>query len=184
MKKFKTAALHTESTFFLKIVGMHIWKGAEFGLTKSSSFCHVLTPGLRVKPACSGKWKSFARNVNKKHHLFFSLFACNFYQYELDSMKQIQEGNEEEEDKEERARTREERREEEGVLVFKYCLSVMEFKNWTVFAMPLAQTEPGTPDLPLPFTWYPSCTNMETFLLSQDVSCSFHRNHLLEKMEK
>lgn len=148
-----------------------------------SSFCHVLTPGLGVKLACFGKWKSFARNVNKKHHLFFSLFACNFYQYELESMKQIQEGNEKEEDKEERSRTREER-EGEGILVFKYCLSVMEFKSSTVFAVPLAQTKSGTPDLPLPFTWYPFFTTMETFLFSQDVSCSFHRNHLLEKMEK
>lgn len=57
-------------------------------------------------------------HVNKKHHLFFSFFACNFYQYELDSVKQTQERNEEH--KEERARTREEEREGEGILVFKY----------------------------------------------------------------
>lgn len=118
VKKFKTATLHTENTFFKKIVRVHMWKGAEFGLTKLSSFCHLLTPGLGVKLACSGKWKSFSMHVNKKHHLFFSFFACNFYQYELDSVKQTQERNEEH--KEERARTREEEREGEGILVFKY----------------------------------------------------------------
>lgn len=74
MKKFKTATLHTERTFLKKIVRVHMWKGAEFGLTNLSSFCHLLTPGLRVKLACPGKWKSFARNVNKKHQLF-SLYS-------------------------------------------------------------------------------------------------------------
>jgi len=70
----QTATLHTESTFLKRV---HMWKGAESGLTKLSSFCHLLTPELSVNLVCPGKGKSFTRNINTNYSLFSLNLGAN-----------------------------------------------------------------------------------------------------------
>lgn len=149
---------------------VHMWKGAELGLTKLSSFCHLLTPELSVKLVCPGKGKSFARNINKKHSLF-SHYLCatpiningtqlNKYRKEMRNGKGKSKGKGQGQGK----------RKEKGKGK-EFWYSDINFQPWNLNAELCLNTALGTnrawcPWFSLPFSWYTPCTTTETLPFS------------------